>query len=70
VLFGRLSLYVPGGRESLMNAQNGNFKQSPKVLSGMGSVNSLDLQDQNEMLGRVNIGWTIGEETLFNFNKN
>ena len=55
MLFGRLNLTVPGGRETLISLQEGTA--------------NVDLTDytkkENHTLGRVSIGWTLGEEVLF-----
>ena len=61
VLFGRLSLVVPGGREAFNHFENQN-KMSPDLIDDMS-------KKENKLLGRVNIGWTIGEEILFEFDK-
>jgi hypothetical protein len=52
---------VPEGRETISR-----FDQGPKM-----SVDLIDdlSKKQNQLLGRVNIGWTIGEEILFEFEK-
>jgi len=56
VLFGRLNLTVPGGKETLNSLSDGTA--------------NVDLTDytkkENHTLGRVSIGWTLGEEVLFN----
>ena len=44
---------------------NGKYVPSPS-----NNTNQTEGQyNQDEVLGRVNIGWTIGEEVLFTFNK-
>ena len=59
VLFGRLVLTVPGGQQTLENINNG--------------VANADVTDfsskENHTLGRVSIGWTLGEDVLFNDKK-
>lgn len=56
MLFGRLNLTVPGGKETL-----------DSLNQGTANVDLTDYtQKQNHTLGRVSIGWTLGEEVLFN----
>jgi len=57
VLFGRLSLVVPGGRDALSKI-HANKRMNSDILETYS-------QQSNTFLGRVNIGWTIGEEILF-----
>lgn len=61
ILFGRLSLVVPGGSETL-----NLFGQKKKLQQ-----QDLDTisQKPNALLGRINIGWSIGEEILFEYDK-
>jgi len=52
-------LTVPGGQETLENMNN-----------GIANADVTDFSDQkNYTLGRVSIGWSIGEDVLFNNKK-
>ena len=66
ILFGRLCLSVPGGESSLVAARQGQVPaSSPRLIDKNDTV----AYNPNELLGRVNIGWTIGEEILFSNSK-
>ena len=62
ILFGKLLLQVPDGRNSnrLPAASNGNDTE-------VDNMTQLSQQTQH-LIGRVNIGWTLGEEILFDRN--
>lgn len=55
VLFGRLNLTVPGGGETLSHIRDGTSNADLPELA----------QQTNHALGRVSIGWSLGEEVLF-----
>tara|TARA_B110000285_G_C15107023_1_gene608629 strand:+ start:1572 stop:1754 length:183 start_codon:yes stop_codon:yes gene_type:complete len=56
VLFGRIVLTVPGGQQTLQN-----------ISDGVANADVTDFtQKENHTLGRVSIGWTLGEDVLFN----
>lgn len=56
MLFGRIVLTVPGGQQTLQN-----------ISDGVANADVTDFtQKENHTLGRVSIGWTLGEDVLFN----
>ena len=55
ILFGRLMLQVPGGKETLLNVDPRTNLDNADNISNQTTFT----------LGQVNIGWTVGEEVLF-----
>jgi len=61
ILFGKLLLQVPGSHRANMRSFNTSNK-------GSFHVDDSQSQETQHLIGRVNIGWTLGEEILFDRN--